>query len=462
MNEWFEAEQHVERAHEAYERGRWGEAETELRAALARNPYQAEWHFNLGLTLEAAGRYHDAVKAFSSSFDLSQDDGQSALLAGINALHADDPHLALEWLDRARRLDPESTAPLTHRIEAFARLGEHERAETEFYLAQQINPEDADAFVAMAESLLDRGLSEKAVWCLREAARLEPELPRLQARLADAYAATGRLERARQLYLTELRSNPGDVETLLDLGSLLVRMNRHQEASEKFRRVLEIEPDNVDAHYELGLLAEHLGDAASALRQYEVVLRLDSACSEARRRAAGLILSQVRSGNRTLAHRLLRMDLRDAEQRPHAFSTRDLDELGRLLLDAGLAREAESLYERLAVREPEEAHWQHLLGVARLERGDLIGGIDACRGALALAPKYVPTIHNLALGYLEHGQWMRARFWIRKGLEIQPDDHSLRRLRTRLRLWALGVLIGWSVRRMTGRRRRVGASIEKS
>ena len=29
MNDWFEAEKHVERAHELYEAGRWDEAETE-------------------------------------------------------------------------------------------------------------------------------------------------------------------------------------------------------------------------------------------------------------------------------------------------------------------------------------------------------------------------------------------------------------------------------------------------
>src|SRR5262245_53815618 len=51
MNEWFDAEHHVERAHEHYEAGRWTEAETELRHALSLNPYRPDWHFNLGLTL---------------------------------------------------------------------------------------------------------------------------------------------------------------------------------------------------------------------------------------------------------------------------------------------------------------------------------------------------------------------------------------------------------------------------
>ncbi len=51
MSSWFDAEDHADRALEMYERGRWAEAEAELRKAISLNPEQPEWHFNLGLTL---------------------------------------------------------------------------------------------------------------------------------------------------------------------------------------------------------------------------------------------------------------------------------------------------------------------------------------------------------------------------------------------------------------------------
>ena len=54
MSDWLDAEHHAERAFDLFERGRWAEAESELRRALELNPEQAEWHFNLGLTLEAS------------------------------------------------------------------------------------------------------------------------------------------------------------------------------------------------------------------------------------------------------------------------------------------------------------------------------------------------------------------------------------------------------------------------
>jgi len=449
MSDWNDAEKHVERAHEHFEAGRWEQAEAELRQAILTNPYQAEWHFNLGLTLDAAGRSRDAISAFSEAFALGSEDPQAALLAGVNALRCDDPKLAIQWLDRAEKLDPESASAYVHRIEAFHRLGDHEAAETQFYLGQQVNADDPHLYCAMADSLLDRELFDRAIWCLREAARLDPEHPRVEARLADAYASTGRHERARQLYLRELRRNPGDLETLLDLGCLLGDMSRPVEAAEKFRRVLEIEPDNVDAQFALGDLAQRAGNLQQALRQYEVVLRLDPAYPEARRRVAALILNTHAGDDRTVVQRLLRNELRDVEARPFAFAVHDIEHLGLLLVDAGLCEEAIGVFKGLCAREPGVAEHQHQLALSLLEGGRVGEGIDAARRAVQMDPRHVKAMHNLALANLRLGHWLRSRYWVREGLRIAPEDLPLRRLRVRLRLRAAGDFARWTLRPVT-------------
>ena len=68
---------------------------------------------------------------------------------------------------RAEKIDPQSAAPFVHRIEAYARLGRHEQAEVMFYMAQQVAPDDAGAYVALADSLMQRGMHDRAAWCLR-------------------------------------------------------------------------------------------------------------------------------------------------------------------------------------------------------------------------------------------------------------------------------------------------------
>jgi tetratricopeptide (TPR) repeat protein len=446
VNDWLDAEQHVEKAHEHYDAGRWEDAERELRQAISLNPYQAEWQFNLGLTLEAAGRHGEAADTFERVFQLRDQDGdrdtQAALSAGANWLRAERPAKALEWFDRARELQPRSVEVACRRIEALTALGRHEEAEEAYYLAQQEDAENADLYVSMADSLLDRGSHDRAIWCLREAGRLDPTLAGVQARLAEAYAATGRLERARQLYLRDLREDPGSVDTLLDLGDLLARMHRPDEAAEKYRRVLELEPDHPDAHFALGDLAERQGRMGDALVHFDVVLRLDPDSPAARRRLAGLLLDRGREEDLPRAVDLLRTELGVHRREPDRFDADARRELGELLLDAHLTREAVEVFRGvLALREGDHAA-HHDLAVALFESGAIDEGLAQEREALVFEPRFVPAMHNLAVAHLRRNQWRRARFWTRRAAKIDPEDPGLRRLRVRLWVWWFTGLVG--------------------
>lgn len=468
MNDWVDAEHHVERAHEHYDAGRWDEAETELRRALSLNPYQAEWYFNLGLTLEAAGRHADAADAFTSCFKLHDEhdepDANSALLTGVNLVRAGKPEQALPWFDVAGKLEPMNVTVFVHRIEALIDLDRHADAEEAFYLAQQIDPEYGELYAVMADSLLASGHTERAVWCLREAARLDPDLPRVQARLAKAYAASRRLERARQLYLRELRTDPGDIDTLLDLGELLLDMHRHAEAGEKFRRVLEIESDQPDAHFLLGELAEIEQRVADAMVHYDVVLRLDKAYPGVRRRLARVLFARNREEDMPRIRDLLayeqramitlagQLEKRGAKENTARAAQRaeDLEDLGRLLLDAEMITEAIRIYTLMIQMQPNNHRAHHGLSVATLEAGRIEEGIAAAKQALEYQPRFVPAMHNLALAYLRQRQWIRARYWVRQASRVDPDDDAMRRLRLKLRLHTTMSMGGWLSRRVTG------------
>lgn len=430
MNDWFEAEEHVERARQHFEANRWSEAESELRDAISIDPYRSEWHFNLGLTLEATGRDAEAHRSFREAYELDSTNESTLLALGLSSLRLDDPSASIKWFEEAAKIKPDRPDSYVHRIEAYARLNDHEQAEVMFYLAIQLpEADEACAYLNMAESLLDRNECDRAIWCLRTAAKADPTLPRVHARLAEAHATLGRLDRARQLYLRELRNNPGDVETLLDLGCLLVEMNRLGEAGEKFRRVLELETDNADAHFYLGDLAERQGNADSAVASHRLVLRLDPAHSPARRRLAGLL---ARRGELLDAQRLLQRELHTLSHDAAAFTDADLEEFGSLLLDAQMPTEAITALKILVDRQPESARAHHTLAVACLCAGDIRGGLESCHSALRIDKDYVPAMHNVALALIRDGRWGKARMWVKRARAIDPDDPSLRRLRAKL------------------------------
>src|SRR5690606_33140021 len=126
MSEWFDAESHADRAFEMYERGRWAEAESELRKALSLNPDQAEWHFNLGLTLEAAGRDADALTSYERAAELMPGQAEPLVAAGITANRLELYEKAASCFAEALRIDPSNEAAYANKIDSHVQLEEHD------------------------------------------------------------------------------------------------------------------------------------------------------------------------------------------------------------------------------------------------------------------------------------------------------------------------------------------------
>jgi tetratricopeptide (TPR) repeat protein len=432
MSDWQDAEEHVERAHEHFEAHRWEEAASELRRALALDPYRAEWHYNLGLTLEAAGRVSDAADAFSSANRLEPGNRQTLVALGAMRLRLDRVREAVEALDEAHSIDPAWPEPLVHLIEAHARLGDLEQAELSYYLAiQSPDADEALANLNMGVALLDAGDAPRATACLEQAADRDPDLPGVHARLAEAAATDGRRDVARRLYLKELRRRPGDVDTILDLAHLLLEMGRLPDAGEKLRRALELDPKHPDAHFQLAELALRMRRFSEAALQYRITLRLDPGHPVARRRLAQALLEL---DEREPASRALRGEMRRLRESPETFGVSDLLELGDLLLATNSAPRAVIVYERAAQADPEDPEAWRRLSVARFEKGERDAGVDAARKAIRLGDTRIETLFNLALAAYESRRDVAALAWLRRALLLEPDDAPCRRLLTRVRL----------------------------
>jgi Tfp pilus assembly protein PilF len=298
--------------------------------------------------------------------------------------------------------------------------------------------------------------------------RHEPALPRLRGRLGTVYAAMGQPQRALQLYLRELRDDPGNIDTLLDFGELLVEFGRLPEAEEKFRRVLELEPANADAHLRLGEIAMQMCRFERAQLEFELVLKLDPEYPGIRPSMAEAMLrrGRLKEARRTLREEfdlLMEGDDRERNLRDQRGekSTDDpttsqdaasLIRLGDLLLEADMPRQAAKVFERCG-RKPRYLSrklrlqvWRKL-ALARFRAGDRAGGAAMSRRVLRHHPRCVSSIHNLALAALEERRITLAAGWIKRGMKIDRHDDGLRQLRIRLWIAAirhgLGKLIPW-------------------
>lgn len=430
MSDWHQAEFHAERAHRFYEAGQWDKALAELKLALSLDPGQSDWHFGMGLTLDAMNQYDAAVEAFERVLELRGEEPETMLHLAVDLIRTDRDARAVEVLSRITEIDAEYEPAYCHRILAHARLGQHDQAEEMFYLARQLIDECPQCYDHLAHSLSMRDDLDRAIWCWQRTLKLDPHYPDASANLARCHWRKGQHERAHELYIQQLRDDPGDVDTLMQTAHLLAEMGRQAESREKARRVLEIDPTVAAAYQHLGemsLLAGHLEGAASDL---EMARRLDPD-----RTGVRLALSRVAQlrGRLEESRSLIRAELDLTGHHPM-----QLLDMGRMLIELRMPQPAIDLLSPLV---DGEASWLDddgrasaylYRGVARLLVQRTDEGVRDCRRALRLSPRNTLAMQNLVVAYLDLGRLGRARYWFGKAMELSPGDAQLQRLRYRL------------------------------
>ena len=134
-----------------------------------------------------------------------------------------------------------------------------------FHSVLENEPDNADVYNNMGVSYSCLGEYEKAVNYLTKALELDPELAQAYINLSDLYYKAGDLASAvgvLQRGSYELRDN-------LTIAHLLARVyiddQRWDDAIDELDRVLEGEPENYDAYYDLGHVYFELGDYEGAI-----------------------------------------------------------------------------------------------------------------------------------------------------------------------------------------------------
>jgi tetratricopeptide (TPR) repeat protein len=444
MNDWNDAERRVERAQELYEQRKLQEAVDELRAAIAINPYNSGWFFNLGLTLDELDRAEEAIDAYRQALEIDPNDLQTMNRLGMDLHRVGRFKLALQTFQKIEHIDPAFEASYCNRIITYTELNEHEKAEEMFYLARLYKEHCPRCYYYMGCSLNARGQFDKAIYCWRKTLDLDEDHPDAHVRIAEALWAKGELEQSRRHYLAGLRQDPGCTDTLLDLGELLVEMGRSDEAGEKIRRAIEMAPDEPAARYAHGRWLLGRGCEEEGVVELLKTLRLDPTFP-----GAHLHLARVHHARKETveARRHLRGELLLKPEDPNILLA-----LGNLLLDSGEPRLAAATLKRLVQIVPKCAAGWINLAVAYFSRERYGEGIEACNRALACDSDNAMAIFNLALANEHLRRYDEAMEWVRVGLEKDIKDASLQKMELRLRVLQLRSRVVRAVKWVVGKR----------
>lgn len=433
MSDWIDAEQHADRAVTLLESGRVAEAEAAFRRALAIDSDQADWHFQLGLILEMSGRDVEAVESFDRASTAAPGTRDYVDAAVSLSIRVGDTKQAETRLARLAQMCPEDPDVWPRLIEARAALGQHDEAETTFYLAEMhLDRTTAACLVALGESLIARQLWDKANWCMTEATRREPTFASAYQGLAEIHLANDRPREAMKVYRRLLDQHMGDAATAVRYAELLGETKQYDEASAVLRQVLDHDPVNVEAHFQMGELAMAQSQFQHAALAFQLVRRLNRGHDRCER-ALGEALFQL--GQLGDARRLLSLAAKKQAELKATETVGALSRFGSILLIAGLAAEAAFVLEQVA----EQTNWDdqdilRALARARYLAGDISGGRTVSRRILRLNSTCVASLSNLAIASLQQRRLSEASGWIRWGLRAHPRDEGLRQLRFKLML----------------------------
>ncbi len=211
-------------------------------------------------------------------------------------------------------------------------------------LAQR--PDFLAARLSAATVLIDKGRAADAVRLLHAAPPADKSGSPWLTRMGQALAASGELQKARDV-LTAAASTGNDGEPLNELGVVLLRLGKRDEARRAFERLLREDATAAGTWYNLGLLeigAHRRPEAAAAFRR---VVAIDPQHADGWRGLGAALAASDVTGAADAWARAVALD-------PHDFDT--LYNLGVLFTDAGRGAEGAPFLRRFLEEAPRDRY----------------------------------------------------------------------------------------------------------
>jgi len=151
--------------------------------------------------------------------------------------------------------------------------GDLKGAAAAFERVTQIDPKNPDGWTNIGRCAVQEGDMDRARTVLDKALTLSPNLARAHFFYAKVLRSDGNYEGAAQHLRTVLSQYPRDRVALNDLGRILFLERKYPEAVQLLHSVLEIDPEDLQAHYNLMLCSNGMGDEKLAKEHQERYLR---------------------------------------------------------------------------------------------------------------------------------------------------------------------------------------------
>jgi tetratricopeptide (TPR) repeat protein len=151
--------------------------------------------------------------------------------------------------------------------------GDLKGAERAFETVTKLDPKYADGWVNVGRARVQEGNTDAAKPVLQKALELNPALASAHYFYGLALKADGDYARAFDQFALAAGRYPYDRVNRNQMGRMLFLQRKYREAVAEYQRTLSVDPEDLEAHYNLMLCYRGLGDDAQASREEKLYLR---------------------------------------------------------------------------------------------------------------------------------------------------------------------------------------------
>lgn len=380
---------------------------------------------------KAANDAEQAASSYRNALELYPKHPEAYLSLAQLLTDEDRIEEALEILRRMAKQPDLARTAFTSIGNLLAGRKQYDEAAQSYRQAIEAEPKDTNAYLGLAllyqrQGKLDdmEGVLEQALIAVPN----DPEVYRLQAQLREDQ---GRSDEAITLYrrVVELQPTNGlSSEAYAQIGSLMFKQRRYDEAEDALLRASQIDPVNARIHYSLGSVYEEQDKMERALVSYSRATELDPKYGDAYRALGHIYAKQGDTkGLGQMANQILQLDLSPTDQYEahlliaQAYQEAELYEWAIDHLNKAVSLNSERLdsYTALGLIFETQQRWEKARGVY-----EKIG---------QLSPESQPDVH-FRLGQLfvleQNPEEAEKEFELAKGSVKESSDERIAWLRT--------------------------------
>jgi len=390
-----------------------------IQTIIDENPDDLSQYAFLANLYVSMDEYDKAEEIYLNILKKNPKDYENMLLLG--ALYARQKKFdkARETLEKLVKLNPQSFVAYHYLAKIYMETDQFDKARSSFDKALELNWSPYLAFEA-AFFLEKRGFQEDALKLYRQIIEDDEANERVRTMVISLLLKMNRIDEAIVEFEELLPFATDSLKIELNLSRLLLDRKRYDEAIKHLQNILDNDPEFNNARILMAVAYHDKGDVAAAI---ENLKKVESGSDEYEDATVLLVKIMEEEDDYFAAIKLLRERISGEQTRRKSF----YPALAALLQDRENTAEAIEVFQEAFKLYPDDKELLLEYAIFQDESGNVDGALATMAKVLDINPDEPYALNYMGYTWAERGEKLdKALEYVKKALEIKPDDGFIR------------------------------------